>query len=163
MKELLTNLPMIDAERAMGFTLIDTCAFIHVFEHHEKIAMLKEALNRGRYGMTSFNVEELVHVDHKLSPDMKEQIRRFFKEKENLDIIDIRVHPGQWEMQKEYIRKIEPMLLQIDHNDISDAVLFATALKIKGNIITRDKHSLYNQLAEQFANRHSINISNKII
>ena len=75
MKELLKNLDMIPPEKAIGCTLIDTCAFIHVFEHHEKIIDFKTSLKNDRYAMTSFNIEELMHVEHKLGKKVKESIR----------------------------------------------------------------------------------------
>ncbi len=162
MKELLKNLDMIPPEKAIGCTLIDTCAFIHVFEHHEKIIDFKTSLKNDRYAMTSFNIEELMHVEHKLGKKVKESIRKFLKEKEDLEIVQIDVHPGDKESERLYVENINPELIHIMHEDMSDGVLFATALKIKGNIVTRDKHHLYNQIAERFANEHNIDIRNKI-
>jgi len=162
MKELLSNLKTIEVSQARNFTLIDTCAFIHVFEHHEKIKEFKEALKQGNYAITSFNIEELMHVEHKLNKKIKEEIRKFLKQKEDIEIIMIDVHPGDKDGEKEYIKKIDPELIHIMHDDLSDGVLFATALLIKGDIITRDKHHLYNQMAESFANKHKIEIRNKI-
>jgi len=162
MKELLQNLDMITVNQADGFTLIDTCAFIHVFEHHEKIKEFKDKLKEGSYAITSFNVEELMHVEHKLNKKVKEEIRKFLKEKEDIEIVSIDVHPGDKTSEKEYVKGVDPELIHIMHDDLSDGVLFATAVKIKGNIITRDKHHLYNQIAERYANKHDIDIMNKI-
>lgn len=162
MKELLQNLDMIPPEKAIGYTLIDTCAFIHVFEHPEKIIEFKTSLKNEKYGMTSFNIEELMHVEHKLNKKVKESIRKFLKEKEDIEIIQIDVHPGDRDGERLYVESINPELIHIMHEDMSDGVLFAAALKIKGNIVTRDKHHLYNQIAERFANEHHINIRNKI-
>ena len=162
MKELLQNLDMITVNQAEGFTLIDTCAFIHVFEHHEKIKEFKNKLKEGSYAITSFNIEELMHVEHKLNKKVKEEIRKFLKQKEDIEIVEVDVHPGDREGEKRYIADIDTELIKIEHNDLSDGVLFATAVKIKGDIITRDKHHLYNQIAETYANEHNVNIRNKI-
>lgn len=161
MKELLDNLGTIDKEKAIGFTLIDTCYIVHVFEHHEKIEQFRKQLKKGKYAITSFNIEELMHIEHKLNKKIKEALRQFLKEKEDLEIIRIDVHPGEREREKEYIRSIEPYILKLI-KDNSDGVLYATALDINADIITRDKHHLYNQISERFANKHRINIMNKI-
>lgn len=162
MKELLSNLETIHLNEAQGFTLLDTCAFIHYFEHPEKARQLKEELKKGKYAITSFNIEELIHVEHKLNKRVKEEIRKFLKQKEDLEIINVNVHPGDRFEEISFIQGIEPELLKVLHGDYSDGILFATALAIKGNIITRDKHDLYNQIGEQFANKHKIEIRNKI-
>ncbi len=162
MKELLQNLECIEVSQAQGYTLIDTCYLIHIFEHHEKIKQFKEQLQEGKYAITSFNIEELMHVEHKLNKKIKEEIRKFLKEKEEIDIITIDVHPGDRASEEEYVRSINPELIHIMHEDISDGVLFATAIQIGADIITRDKHHLYNQIAEKFANEHNIDIRNKI-
>ena len=161
MKELLDNLELIDKEKVIGFKLIDTCYIIHVFEHHEKIEQFRKQLKNGKYAITSFNIEELMHIEHKLNKRIKEALRKFLKEKEDLKIIKVDVHPGEREKEKEYIRGIEPEILKLV-KDNSDGVLYATALDINADIITRDKHHLYNQISERFANKHRINIINKI-
>lgn len=166
MKELLENLETIEIKESNGYTLIDTCAFIHIFEHHDKISKFKKSISKGKFGLTSFNVEELIHIEHRLHDNIKTEIRHFLKnEKKNYDglkIINIDVHPGNINSEKEFIASVDMELLKIMSQDYSDGVLFATAVKIGGDIITRDKHHIYNQIAETYANNHNIDIRNKI-
>jgi len=166
MKELLENLKSIEVSDAKGYTLIDTCAFIHIFEHHDKIAKFKKQISNGKFGITSFNIEELMYVEHKLHDNIKNEIRHFLKnEKKHYDglkIININVHPGNINSEKKFIANVDTELLQIMNQDFSDGVLFAVAVKIGGDIITRDKHHIYNQIAETYANKHCIDIRNKI-
>jgi hypothetical protein len=161
MKELLANLEMVRPEDAINHILIDTCEFVHIFEHPKKISDFERKLADANYAITSFNVDELMHIEHRLSPKVKEGIRRFLKEKEKLKVIDVGVHPGNRDAEISYIRKISPELASVI-KDPSDGIMFATAIRIKGDIITRDKHDLYNQHCERFANEHDIDIRNKI-
>ena len=162
MKELLEGLPEITLSHAegQGYTLIDTCFLIHIFEHHEKIRKFEQLLESGKYAITSFNVEELLHVEHHLHDKIKEELRHFLKRKPELTIISVDVHPGSREGEEEFIKQIDPHILEIVR-DPSDGVLFAVALKLRSNILTRDKHHLYNQMVEHYANEHSVNVLTK--
>jgi hypothetical protein len=102
-----------------------------------------------------------MHIEHRLKPKTKEAIRKFLKEKEELKIINVDVHPGNRDSEIKYMQSISGELVKI-MKDPSDGVMFATALKIKGNIVTRDKHDIYNQICERFANEHKVEIRNKI-
>ncbi len=166
MKELLANLETIEMRDAHKYTLIDTCAFVNIFEHHDKIKNFKANISKGKFGLTSFNAEELMYIEHKLHANIKNEIRHFLKNEKNdydgLKIINIPVHPGNINSEKEFIANVDTELLNIMSQDFSDGVLFATAVKIQGDIITRDKHHIYNQIAETYANKHNIDIRNKI-
>ncbi|MFT4304032.1 MAG: PIN domain-containing protein [Candidatus Woesearchaeota archaeon] len=155
MKEAIANVKKITLDEAKGIPLIDTCAFIHHFDHHEKIELLKKE----DFVITSFNFKELLFIEHKLSEKIKESINKYLK-KEKIIVVEINVNPGNVEEEKKYVNSIEPDILHIIH-DPSDAVLYATALEIGSDIITRDKHHIYTQAAEKFGNKYGISIRNK--
>ncbi|MCB9359448.1 PIN domain-containing protein [Candidatus Woesearchaeota archaeon] len=156
MEEAINNITKVLPSQAEGITLIDTCAFVHHFEHPEKIARLK----RPGIGITSFNLAELLYIEHKLPEKVKEGIKRFLKH-EDLTVVDIPVFPGDKDGELSYVKDIDPEILNIVP-DPSDAVLYATAVKMNSDIVTRDKHHIYTQLAEQFANKHGVEVRNKI-
>lgn len=155
MKELFDRFEKINLEVAKGLILIDTCFFISVFEHPEHIEQFKELKNKA---MTSFNVEELIKVDHKLN-HMKHAIRKFLEEipEKELKIVDMGVSPGQWKKEKKFVSSVEPGIL--DHcKDPSDAVLLAVAIKTDSTILTKDKHHLFNASLENFINNYKIKV-----
>ena len=65
MKELFDKLAhiSIEDERANDFVLLDTCFFIHTFEH-QKEHQLKDLMSSRNIGMTSFNVNEFLLKEH---------------------------------------------------------------------------------------------------
>ncbi len=152
MKELFDKFPKIKLEDAKDLILIDTCFFISVFKHPEHIKQFSKLKNKA---MTSFNIKELITVDHKLKK-LKHPIRKFLENNE-FPIINIDVHPGNRQKEEEFIKTIEPNLLKYC-KDPSDGVLLATAIKTKSNILTKDKHHIFNAIMENFANKHNINI-----
>jgi len=152
MKELFDKFPKMNLEQAKDLILIDTCFFISVFEHPEHIKQFSNLKNKA---MTSFNVKELIKVDHKLKK-IKHTIRKFLENNE-FPIINIGVQPGNRQKEEEFINTIEPDLLKYC-KDPSDAVLLAVAIKSNSNILTKDKHHIFNAIMENFANNHHINI-----
>ena len=155
MKELFDKFKKISLYQAKNLNFIDTCLFISVFEHNDKVNDFKKLKNKA---MTSFNVQELIKVNKKLG-HTKHSIRKFLENAENdeLTIIDVGVLPGERETEKQFVNSIEPKLLK-HCQDPSDAVLIAAAIKTRSNLFTKDKHHIFNVDLENFANKHNIKI-----
>jgi PIN domain nuclease of toxin-antitoxin system len=155
MKELFDRFKRINLKDAKDLLLIDTCFFISIFEHKDH---LKDFMRLKDKAMTSFNVMELIKVDHKLK-HMKHDIRKFLEESkgEEMVIVDVDVHPGNREKEVQFVNSIEPELLRYC-KDPSDAVLIATAIKTNSIVLTKDKHHIFNAILENFANKHHIKV-----
>ncbi len=132
MKELVDKLEHVSVSNAKGLVLLDTCFMLSHLEHKE---LLPE-----KFATTSFNAEELVHVTKRLGK-MKHRVRDFLKNS-GLVVVDIKVSPGSCDAEKEYVSSVDDELLK-HIADPSDAVLIATALRTKGNVLTKDKHHLF--------------------
>lgn len=152
MKELLQSIKRIRLEEAKGLILFDTCFVINILEHHKHLDKIKDK----NLGMTSFNVEELLHVEHRLKNEDKRMIRHFLKHP-NFCIVDIPVHPGNKEEEKKFVGLVDKDLLKNVH-DPSDAVLIATAIKTKSIVLTKDKHHLFTCVLENFLKKYSLKV-----
>ncbi len=148
MKELLKNLNHIDINKTKNVILLDTCFIISMLEHNEKLPEDSAT--------TSFNIEELMHVEHKLNHSIRKRLRKFLKDS-NLPIIDINAHPGNIEQEKSFVSSIDQRLLQ-HIPDKSDAVLLAVAVKTKSTVLTKDKHHLFTVELENFLNEHDLKV-----
>jgi predicted nucleic acid-binding protein len=157
MKELISNLKKVNFVDG-DYYLLDTCFFISCFEHHENISILA-ALNN--IAMTSFNIEELLFVEHNLKTHIKEGIRKFLRSNPNLLLLEIPVHPGNREIEENYVNSADSDLLKQIH-DPSDAVLIATAIINKCNVVTKDKHHLYTTRLENFLNKYNIKVEKEL-
>ncbi len=149
MQETIDNLPgMNGGERR---PLFDTCFLISLFERssHPKIDF--------PFGMTSFNMEELMHNIHKIPPHAKENMRHYFKNASNISILDIPVHPGDWKGEEEFVSRVDGMLLR-DIPDTSDAVLIAAAIMTHSDVFTKDRHHLYTAVLENHLCDYGINV-----
>ena len=133
MKELVDNLVHVDPSGAEGLVLLDTC---FIFSHLDHKELLPE-----KFATTSFNAEELVYVTTHHLGKMKSRVRNFLKNS-NVVVVDIGVSPGDKDAEKEYVNSVDEHLLQ-HIADPSDAVLIATALRTKSNVLTKDKHHLF--------------------
>ncbi|NQU98877.1 PIN domain-containing protein [Candidatus Woesearchaeota archaeon] len=158
MKELFSNLPKLTLNDKVDY-LIDTCFFIWIFEHHKE-KHFKEFLEKNRCAVTSFNVEELIHVEHHLHDNIKVATRKFFHKVENLFVVEVPVHPGNPKQEHEFVKSILPELDEKEH-DPSDAVLLAAAIKTKADVLTRDKHDIFNVRLENFLQKYNIKVLNK--
>jgi predicted nucleic acid-binding protein len=157
MTELLKKLPRVNLEISLDY-LIDTCFFIWIFEKHKE-EKFKKFLHENRCGLTSFNEEELIHVTRHIHDRLKESERHFFHRESNLFIIDIPVHPGNWDEEHHFVSSILPELNLVEH-DPSDAVILASAIRIHADILTRDKHDLFNARLENFLKTYDIMVWN---
>jgi predicted nucleic acid-binding protein len=157
MRELFNSLPKNDYDSGTGLPLVDTCFFIYSFEKDRE-----REINDFRFAMTSFNVEELLHVMHRLHENVKKDIRKFLHHhRENLSVLALPIHPGNKQHEVDFVDSVDSELLHHCH-DPSDAVLLAAAIKTKSDIYTRDKHHLYTGELENFLRKYGIQVFNKI-
>ncbi len=149
MKELLDSLERVNSVDK----LFDTCFILYEIEHNKG--------NKLEGGMTSFTAQELIHVMHKVKPELKLKARHFLK-KCNLKIIEINVNPGNAEQERNFTETVDNELLK-EVRDPSDAVLIATAIQKKiDKIYTRDKHHLYTTELENYLQKYGITVYNTI-
>lgn len=153
MEELLENIEHVPYAKARNLILLDTCFIINTLGHKDK---LKQLLEIDNLGVTSFNIEELLYVEHKLNHEIRKGIRKFLKEGK-FKILDIPVHPGNHESEKEFVREADNELL-LKIADHSDAVLIATAIKTHSIILTKDKHHLFTTVLENFVQKYDIKV-----
>ena len=133
MKELFDKFEKVGVERK-GLVFLDTC-FVFDLLNREK-----DLVSGHPYALCSFNVEELLHVGHKLHK-MKTRLRRFLKSHDFL-IVDVPVHPGDMKGEKEFVNSVDGELLK-HIADPSDAVLLAVAVQTSSTVLTKDKHHLF--------------------
>ncbi|MBC8501151.1 MAG: PIN domain-containing protein [Nanoarchaeota archaeon] len=157
MKELFESLPKLTLDDNIDF-LIDTCFFVWIFKHHKE-KDFKEFLKNNKCAITSFNVEEFVHIEHHIHDKVKVCVRKFLHKAENLFVLEVPVHPGNAEKEHSFVKSILPELDTEEH-DPSDAVILAAAIKTKANVLTRDKHDIFNVRMENFLRKYNIKVLN---
>ncbi len=148
MKELFNNKKRISLDSAKNLILLDTCFIIDCVCNHKKIEF-------DNIGITSFNVEEILKIEHKLG-HLKKKLRNFIKETDFV-IIEIPVSPGDWTEEKHFVNSINLKLLQ-HVSDASDAVLIATAIKSNSKVLTKDKHHLFTVKLENFLREYNLKV-----
>ena len=111
-------------------------------------------------GITSFNLLEIDYNLKHMSHEIKVHWRNFLKEK-NFSILELSVHPGDREAEKNYIKDFDNDLLQIIP-DPSDAVLLVAGLRSRANILTRDKHHLFTTKLQNYLNGYEIQVFNNL-
>jgi predicted nucleic acid-binding protein len=153
MKDLITALPSASGAEY----LLDTCFLIHAVESG-RVKQLSEFCSSHKVAMSSFNLEELVHVAHRLKGTEDHHIREFLKSGK-ISRIDVPVHPGEREAEKAFVKSFDERILHLVP-DPSDAVLFVLALKIGATILSRDRHHIFTALAENFSAHTSTKILN---
>ncbi len=135
--------------------LLDTCFFIHVFKN-DLVKKLVGFCKENKVGMSSFNFEEFLHTDYKFPGQMDHHIRNFLKQK-LLYNIPIHVLPGDQDSERKYVRDFDESILKIVQ-DPSDAVLFVLAIKLKADILTKDKHHIFTAIAENYSNKYNVKV-----
>ena len=155
MKEVFASLPRKELADAYQHVLIDTCFFIHTFEH-QKDHQLRELAEKYHVGMTSFNVEEFLFKEHVVDERVREYARKFLKS-HPITIINIDVHPGNRESEKRFVNMADPDLLK-EIPDASDAVLMAVAIKTESTILTKDKHHLFTVKLENYIKKYNLEV-----
>ena len=139
--------------------LIDTCFLIHMLENNQAHHLLRFCQSK-RAGISSFNLEELNKIHHKLERNVKHRLRTFLKEKA-VCCVPVEVRPGEWTAERNYVRGFDDKLLKTVP-DASDAVLLVLALKIKANVLTRDKHHIFTTQAENYLKYYGIEVLNSL-
>jgi predicted nucleic acid-binding protein len=155
MKEIFDALPRKDLSEAYNDVLIDTCFFIHTFEH-QKEHQLKELYDKYNVAMTTFNAEEFLLKEHVVNERVREYARKFLKS-HPITLITIDVHPGNRISEKEFVNNIDPDLLK-EIPDASDAVLMATAIRTSSTILTKDKHHLFTVRLENYIKKYNLEV-----
>mgnify|MGYP006425496761 FL=1 len=97
MKELFDSLKHVGMD-VRGLKLLDTCFVFDMLSRNKK-------LPEGKYGITSFNVEELLKVGHRLHK-LKHKLREFVK-KGDFVVVDVDVHIGNFESEKDFVRSVD--------------------------------------------------------
>jgi len=151
MKELFDSLKHVISGE--NFVFLDTCFLFDLFDRGKS---LTPGYN---YAVSSFNVEELLAVSHRLHKD-KVQLRKLVKEHSFL-VYDIDVHIGDFESEKEYVKGVDKELLKLIP-DASDAVLLALAVKTKSIVLTKDKHHLFTVELKNFVEKSGIKVFKEI-
>ncbi|MAG38788.1 hypothetical protein CMO90_01760 [Candidatus Woesearchaeota archaeon] len=160
MRELFDDIPRITLSDKADF-LIDTCFFVYVFDHYKEPEFNK-FLEKHVVAITSFNIEELIHIFNKLKGHTKSRIRKFFHKKNKLSILNLPIHPGNADKEHSFVKNILPAIDKEEH-DPSDAVILAAAIKVSADVLTRDKHDLFNTRMENFLRPYGVRILNKIV
>lgn len=154
MKELFDSLPRTES----ADVLIDTCFLYFIFEHNHEKEFVKYCEDNV-VALPSFTVEEVLHHSHHVSHVFRERFRHLVKEGLKLRVIDISVHLGDPEGEMAFVRNIDEELIHLipDH---SDAVIAAVAVKIKADILTRDKHHLFTTTLQNYFSSKGIAVKN---
>jgi len=146
---------------ALTPVLLDTCFLVHTFSHADRINKLYGLCDRKNVGITSFSISEFLNIQHKVPEQVRSNIRKFLHSSPDLFTVNINVNPGEWDNERSFVNTIEPDLLKHVH-DPSDAVLIATAISMRADVLTRDKHHLYTADLENFLRKYKINVWNKM-
>jgi len=155
MKEIFQILPHRELNDARNMVLIDTCFFIHTFEH-QKDHQLRELAEKFDVGMTTFNAEEFLFKEHVVDERVREYARKFLKV-HPITLVTIDVHPGNRQSEKNFVNSIDSDLLN-EIPDASDAVLMAVAIKTSSTILTKDKHHLFTVKLENYIQKYNLEV-----
>lgn len=155
MKEIFQALPHKELSDVHNMVLLDTCFFIHTFEH-QRDHQLRELVEKFDVGMTTFNAEEFLFKEHVVDERVREYARKFLKT-HPITLINIDVHPGNRESEKKFVNNIDPDLLR-EVPDASDAVLMAVAIKTDSTILTKDKHHLFTVKLENYIKKYNLEV-----
>ncbi|MFH1915937.1 MAG: hypothetical protein ABIJ21_01615 [Nanoarchaeota archaeon] len=157
MKELFANLPHVqpqDLRLREQTILLDTCFLVHALQNRKEKDLIR-LMEQYPVGLTSFNVDELDHIRHKIDEHVREALRKLLHHNQDLIIVGIPVHPGNRRLEEDYIRTIDPVLFS-DVPDPSDAVLMAVAIQTLSSVLTRDKHHLFTTKLQNYIQKYGI-------
>ncbi len=153
MKELFSKLKHADYTSVSHLVLMDTCFISYVMEHPHKIKELEEFVDRNpfKFGITSFNAEELCYISEKkeLNENIRRNLRAFLKKEPKIMIVNVPVSPGSSSLERKFVKFFDPEILKLCP-DISDAVLIAVAVHTMSDILTKDKHHIFTQIVENY-------------
>lgn len=154
MRHRLENNEKIDLS-SKNHVLVDTCFLLREIEKGRENQLLKLD-----FVMTSFNLEELMYVVKHIDHSLKAKIRHFLGRK-RFKILELPIHPGNIEHEREFVNSVDPKLLSLVH-DPSDAVLLAAAITTRSNILTKDKHHLFTQNLKNYISKYEISVGKEI-
>ncbi|MFH1770094.1 MAG: PIN domain-containing protein [archaeon] len=157
MIELFRSLPRITLDEKVDY-LIDTCFLIYTFENHKE-KKLKKLMKKKKFAITSFNVEEYLFIHNHVHNDINIAIRKFLK-KNKIPILTVPVHPGNMKMERSFAKSTIPELNTNEH-DPSDAVILAAAIHVGADVLTRDKHDMFNARMENFLHLYEVKVFNR--
>lgn len=152
----MSNAP--ETFRTKKSVMLDTCFIIHEIKM-QKEARLIEFCKNNTVLINTFNLEELKKVSKKLGHE-KKRLKHFLENAE-YNIIDVPIHLGDFELEREYINTFDDNLLK-KIKDPSDGVLVVCAIKSGSNIITRDKHHLFTEQLEEEMQKYGLLVYNDI-
>ncbi len=154
MKELFNTLPRV----SKADWLLDTCFVYYIFEHHKEDDLI-EFCKENSVAITSFTVKEILHHLHDVNHIVRERLRYLIKHSILLGVVEIPVSPGEIDEEIGYIVATDEKILHLvpDH---SDGVIAAIAVKLKANIITRDKHHLFTTVLEDYFKSKGLLVKN---
>jgi len=155
MQELIDTLE----QKTKADYLLDTCFLMHILET-DRLKHLEDFCRSNSVGMSSFNLKELSNRHHILHGTLSHHLRNFLKQKMVCNI-PLDFGPGEREKEREYVSGFDPKLLEVVR-DPSDAVLLVLGLKIRANILTRDKHHIFTTKAENYLSTHGIKVMNEL-
>jgi predicted nucleic acid-binding protein len=69
------------------------------------------------------------------------------------------VHPGNWVEEHWFVSSVLPELDLVEH-DPSDAVILAVAIQTHADVLTRDKHDMFNARLENFLKLYDVKVLN---
>lgn len=148
MHELFDTFPRA-GQNQKNLIFLDTCFIIDLIEKEKSLPP------RDNYAISSFTMEELIHVlkkNHHLRP----RCRQFLK-KHQFIIVETPVHPGEKEKEKSLVSSVDKDILKTV-KDPSDAVLLVVAIKTHSTILTKDKHHLFTADLENFLEKYQIRV-----
>lgn len=117
---------------------------------------MPDVYGKAKLATTSFNIDELMFVEHRLGHEVRSRLRDFFRESQIL-IVDVPVVPGDREAERSFVNSVDDKLLA-NVSDPSDAVLIAAAIRTGSCIVTRDKHHLFTVQLEDFLKPYGIRV-----
>lgn len=158
MKELLEILPKYDSG-PVDF-VVDTCFLYYLFSHQHEKAFI-ETCNEYVVVLTSFNAEEFLFHSHDVPHEVRERFRHAVKHGLRLFFHNIPIKPGDSAGEKEFVASYDEHILQIVP-DPSDAVLLVAALRLKADILTRDKHHLFTTKLENYVYDKGLQVLNNL-
>lgn len=155
MQELIDSL---DVKDKVDY-LLDTCFVLHTIgkDHTKKLVKFCETHS---VGMSSFNLQEIDHVHHRLDGTLNHHLRDFLKKK-LVSCVPVGVSPGDREGERAYVAAFDEKLLHIVP-DASDAVLLVQALQLRANVLTKDKHHLFTVDAENYISEYGIKVMKEL-
>ena len=158
MKALFDSLPKYTYQHVDY--IIDTCFLFYMFNNNHVKEFIKFS-QQYTLALTSFTVEEILHHRHDIGHHFKDHFRHALKNGLRILIIEVPVHPGDHQGERNYVQRFDPHILEIVA-DPSDAILVPVACEHNATILTRDKHHLFTTALENYLENKGVRVENNI-